>query len=96
MMPVGREVLGRILNVTGDVVDEIVVIEKEDGTLDRGTLKETKEDGSLVLEVSDDSGDHITTTSVTVPKAAVREVKPHEAKQFWPIHRPAPPFEEQS
>ena len=96
MMPVGREVLGRILNVTGDPVDEIVVVDKQDGSMVRGTLLAEKEDGSVVIETADDSGEHIKTATTTIPKSAIKEVRGVEAKQFWPIHRPAPKFEDQS
>ena len=96
MMPVGKEVLGRILNVTGQPVDEIVIVDKQDGTTVRGTLLATKEDGSLVIETADDSGDEIKKSTQTIKKAAIKELRGHEAKQFWPIHRPAPKFEDQS
>src|SRR5690554_3636419 len=32
MVPVGREVLGRILNVVGEPVDEVVILNKKDGS----------------------------------------------------------------
>ena len=35
-MPVGREVLGRILNVVGDPVDELRVLRMKDGSIMRG------------------------------------------------------------
>jgi F-type H+-transporting ATPase subunit beta len=96
LMPVGNEVLGRIFNVIGEPVDGIIVVKKKDGSIARGTLTEEREDGSLTLSVADDSGEHTQYTSVTIAKAEIDEVLGHEAKQFWPIHRPAPAFEDQS
>ena len=96
MMPVGKEVLGRILNVTGQPVDEIIVVDKQDGTTVRGTLLAEKEDGSLVIRIDDDATHDIKTDTQTIKKAAIKGVRGHEAKQFWPIHRTAPKFEDQS
>jgi F-type H+-transporting ATPase subunit beta len=96
MMPVGREVLGRILNVTGDPVDEIVVVEKKDGALVRGRLKATADNGDVTITTADDSGAHIQHADVTVPKGDIQLIKQHEAKEYWSIHRPAPRFEDQS
>ena len=96
MMPVGREVLGRILNVVGKPVDEIVIVDKQDGSTIRGTLLAEKEDGSLVIETADDSGAHVKTATETIKKSAIKAVRGVEAKQYWPIHRPAPKFEDQS
>jgi F-type H+-transporting ATPase subunit beta len=96
MMPVGREVLGRILNVTGQAIDEIVVVDKTDGTMVRGTLLAEKEDGSIVLSIADDSGEHVETKTETIPKSSIQLVRQHEAKEKWSIHRPAPKFEDQS
>jgi len=96
MMPVGREVLGRILNVVGKPVDEIVIVDKQDGSTIRGTLLAEKDDGSLVIETADDSGEHVKTATETIKKSAVKGVRGVEAKQYWPIHRAAPKFEDQS
>ena len=96
LMPVGREVLGRIMNLLGRPVDDVVIVDKKDGKSIRGTLRETKDDGTLVLHIVDDSKEEHEIKKVLVPKDQIKEVRQHEAKQFWPIHRPAPSFEDQS
>ena len=92
MMPVGREVLGRILNVVGDPVDSLRIFKMNDGTLTRGTFV-SEDDTSVTLSVRDPK-DVEHTTEVKVEKANIAEELKTEAEQFDPIHRAAPKFEE--
>ena len=96
MMPVGKEVLGRILNVVGLPVDKIVVVKRKDGKVVRGTLAEERDDGGVVLSVVEEGKDHHDLKKVIIPGSEIDEIKGHEATEYWPIHRPAPSFEDQS
>ncbi|MCB9507798.1 MAG: F0F1 ATP synthase subunit beta [Myxococcales bacterium] len=91
-VPVGREVLGRILNVTGDPVDELRLFKMRNGELVRGTFAgETAT--TVKLTVYDP--EHPTKGSdIEVAKADIAETLKTEATQFLPIHRPAPAFDE--
>ncbi|WP_230469889.1 F0F1 ATP synthase subunit beta [Lujinxingia vulgaris] len=93
-VPVGREVLGRILNVAGKPVDEISVLRLNDGKVVRGIIAE-EGDTSYTVKVRDLKHVH-DITDVTVSKTNVKEIVALEATQTLPIHRPAPKFEEQS
>ncbi|WP_390619653.1 F0F1 ATP synthase subunit beta [Persicimonas caeni] len=95
-VPVGREVLGRILNVTGDPVDGVRIFELNDGTTVRGTL-EGESDTAYTVQVrgtTHDTLDEIEEKQIS--KTNVKEIKETEATQRWPIHRKAPSFEEQA
>ena len=91
-MPVGRQVLGRILNVVGDPVDSLRIFKMNDGTLTRGTFV-SEDETSVTLSVRDPK-DVEHTTEVKVEKANIAEELKTEAEQFDPIHRAAPKFEE--
>ncbi len=92
MMPVGREVLGRILNVTGAPVDEVLVLKLKDGSRVGGFLiEETAAAYKLKVLNADDIHD---TRLVDVAKSDVDKVLGVEATEFAPIHRPAPTFDE--
>jgi F-type H+/Na+-transporting ATPase subunit beta len=93
-VPVGREVLGRILNVIGDPIDEISIVELNDGKVVRGILKDGGET-TYKLEIRDEKHVHDMKTE-TISKTNVKSIKTHEATQRWAIHRDAPAFEEQS
>jgi F-type H+/Na+-transporting ATPase subunit beta len=95
-VPVGREVLGRILDVTGKPVDEVRIFELNDGEVVRGTLQ-GESDTAYTVKVRGTT--HETFEEVTekqISKTNVKEIKETEATQRWPIHREAPAFEEQS
>ena len=94
MVPVGAQVLGRILNVTGDPVDEITIMELNDGTMVRGILSGESET-SYTLKVRDPKEVH-DISEETVSKTNVKEIKVLETTERLPIHRPAPSFEEQA
>lgn len=93
-VPVGREVLGRILNVVGEPVDEVVVLKKKDGSLARGFLIE-ETDSEYTIKVLDAANDY-KANEVKVAKADVAERLEHEATQYAGIHREPPKFEELS
>ncbi len=95
-VPVGREVLGRILNVTGDPVDGVRIFELNDGTTVRGTL-EGESDTAYTIKVrgtTHDTLDEIEEKQIS--KTNVKEIKETEATQRWPIHRKSPSFEDQA
>lgn len=94
MMPVGNEVLGRILNVTGEPIDEVTVMELNDGSIVRGILS-SESATSYTLKVRDQKDVH-TLTEETISKTNVKEIKALEATHSLPIHRPAPSFEDQA
>ncbi|MFT4703475.1 MAG: F-type H+-transporting ATPase subunit beta [Bradymonadia bacterium] len=91
-VPVGREVLGRILNVVGTPVDELRIFKMKNGTLVRGTF--VKEDASgITLSIADSEDPHKTTMLVVNPAEVAEEIET-EATIRLPIHRAAPLFEE--
>lgn len=94
MVPVGREVLGRILNVIGDPVDEVVILKKKDGGVVKGFLiEETATNYKIkVLRTEDIHKSDL----VDVAKADVAERLEHEAVLYKPIHREPPAFDELS
>jgi F-type H+-transporting ATPase subunit beta len=95
MMPVGEQVLGRILNVIGEPVDEIQIFETTDGIV-RGRLKSESDDAyTVIVREATDEG-HFHTKEVTLSKSVVTAVKDLETTQRMPIHREAPVFTEQS
>ena len=91
-VPVGRQVLGRILNVTGDPVDDLRLFKMKDGSLIRGTYAgESATDVTLTVY----DPEHPTKgTDIQVPKANIASSMKTEATDYLPIHRPAPKFEE--
>lgn len=93
-VPVGREVLGRILNVIGEPVDEVIILRKKDGTQIGGFLIE-ETDSSYTLKVLD-AKEHGKSKLVEVKKSDVKERLEHEATLEHGIHREPPPFEELS
>ncbi len=93
-VPVGEEVLGRILNVTGQPVDELTIMELNDGTTVRGIIKEEGET-SYTLRVRNPKDVH-ELEDKTVSKTNVKEIRVLETKERAPIHREAPTFEEQA
>ncbi|MFW5968976.1 MAG: hypothetical protein ACOCV2_15735, partial [Persicimonas sp.] len=95
-VPVGPEVLGRILNVTGEPVDDVRIFELEDGETVRGTLAD-EGDTSYTLQVRGDTPETFDEIEErTISKTNVKEIKETESTERWPIHRSAPAFEEQS
>ena len=94
MMPVGKEVLGRILNVIGEPVDEIQVFELNNGEIKRGIL-ESESDTAYSIKVR--SAEHVEKIEVEqISKTNVKVVRKLEATKSWPIHRQAPSFEDQA
>jgi len=93
-VPVGREVLGRILNVVGEPVDEVVILNKKDGSKVSGFLIE-ETDTTYKLKVLDPK-EHGKSKLVDVNKADVKERLEHEATLANSIHREPPSFEELS
>ena len=91
-MPVGREVLGRILNVVGDPVDELRVLRMKDGSMVRG-FAAGETDTEIIIKQMDPKHVH-NRTEVRVAKADVAEELKTEATLFKPIHRPAPEFKD--
>ena len=91
-VPVGREVLGRILNVIGDPVDEIIVLRKKDGSTVRGFLIEETATSYRLKQLRSD--DVHTGDLIDVAKSDVKERLEHEATEFLPIHRDPPRFDE--
>ncbi len=101
-VPVGPQVLGRILNVTGDPVDEVQVFELNDGSIVRGILSEEGDTAYTVLVRNDEQAstgafEHVhDLQEKKISKTNVKVIKPHESEIRWPIHRPAPKFEDQA
>ncbi|MFU8805812.1 MAG: F0F1 ATP synthase subunit beta [Bradymonadaceae bacterium] len=93
-VPVGKEVLGRILNVIGDPIDEISIFELNDGKIVRGILS-GETDTSYDVKVRDAEEVHDLNTE-TISKTNVKSIKVLETNERWAIHRDAPSFEEQS
>src|SRR5699024_7092261 len=94
-VPVGREVLGRILNVTGKPVDGVSIFELNDGSTVRGTL-EDESATAYTVKVRGNTADTIHEfEDVQVSKTNVAKIMETEASQRWPIHRKPPTFEQQ-
>lgn len=93
-VPVGKQVLGRILNVVGEPIDDITVMELNDGKFVRGIL-DSESDTSYTLKVRSADNVH-KLDKTTVSKTNVKKISGTEATQYWPIHRDPPSFEEQS
>ena len=92
MMPVGNEVLGRILNVTGKPVDELRIFKMNDGSLVRGTYA-GETDTEYTLTQYDPK--HVTEgKDIQVAKANIASELTTESTASLPIHRDAPTFEE--
>lgn len=92
LVPVGREVLGRILNVVGEPVDEVVILKKKDGEFVKGFLIEETDKAYRVKSLKKDD---INSSDIhEVAKADVAERVEHEATLYKPIHREPPKFEE--
>ena len=89
-MPVGRQVLGRILNVIGNPVDEVRIFKMKDGSTIRAFLQSESED-SYELKTMDPEDVHKTSIQ-TVAKSDIEEIKLTEAEIFLPIHRQPPPY----
>src|SRR5690554_8067153 len=95
-VPVGREVLGRILNVTGTPVDGVSIFKLKDGTAVRGIL-EDESDTAYTVKVRGTTPDTIHVFDlVQVSKTNIEAVLETEATQRWAIHRQPPSFEEQA
>ena len=95
MMPVGREVLGRILNVVGEPVDELKIFKLMDGeTLRASITGET--DTSYELRERYMHDGHVKYREHTLEKAKIESVSDLEVKHHLPIHRTPPEFTEQS
>ena len=93
-VPVGKQVLGRILNVIGDPVDEITVFELNNGEFKRGILSDESET-AYTIRVRDPKHVH-DITDEKISKTNVKAILAVESQERWPIHRNAPTFEEQA
>lgn len=93
-VPVGSEVLGRILNVTGAPIDEVRILELNDGTKVRGII--ASEDATAYRVKVRNPKDVHEITEESVSKSNVKQVLKLESTQTLPIHRPAPNFDEQA
>ena len=94
MVPVGREVLGRILNVVGDPADDIRIFKLKNGKLVRGFFRRETET-QVILKIVDAKEIHHS-TELVVEKADILESLKTEATELRPIHRAAPKFDELS
>ena len=94
-VPVGKQVLGRILNVVGEPVDEVQVFELNNGEIKRGML-ESESDTAYNIKVRTNWDEVHDLEVEQISKTNVKAIKPHEAIEYWPIHRNAPSFEEQA
>jgi F-type H+-transporting ATPase subunit beta len=91
-MPVGNEVLGRILNVVGNPVDDIRVLQLKNGETVRGfRFQETATEIILKQMAPDDLHGRV---EKRVAKADIAQEVKTEATKYAPIHRPAPAFED--
>ncbi len=93
-VPVGEAVLGRILNVTGDPVDELSILELNDGEIVRGIISDESET-SYTLKIRDVDDVH-KIEERKVSKTNVSNIRVLETEERLPIHRDAPSFEEQA
>ncbi len=96
MMPVGKEVLGRILNVVGDPVDDLRIFTTKDGKTIRDLIEDEDETSYKIRERFENDEHEIDYKESTLPKASVTEVRELEATHRLPIHRKPPEFVEQS
>lgn len=93
-VPVGKQVLGRILNVVGEPVDEVQVFELNNGEIKRGIVV-SESDTAYTIKVRD--AKHVEDMEdVQISKTNIKEIKDLEAVETWPIHRNAPSFEDQA
>jgi F-type H+-transporting ATPase subunit beta len=93
-VPVGPKVLGRILDVTGQPVDEIKIFELNDGSIVRGILAD---EGDTTYTVKIRDAHHVEELEEKkISKTNVKEIRELEAETRWEIHRNAPEFEDQS
>ncbi len=93
-VPVGQQVLGRILNVVGEPVDEVRVFELNDGSIVRGIISD-EGDTTYTVKVRSSEDVH-DIEDVKVSKTNVKEIRKLEHTTTSPIHREAPTFEDQS
>lgn len=93
-VPVGQQVLGRILNVTGDPVDEVQIVELNDGTLVRGIISEEGETAITVKVRQADDVHHFDEQKVS--RGNIKSIYQVEGETRWPIHRAPPSYEDQS
>ena len=93
-VPVGQQVLGRILNVTGNPVDEIQIVELNDGSLVRGIISE-QGDTAITVKVRSEEDIH-EVEEKKISRTNIKGITDIEATVQWPIHRAAPTFEDQS
>ncbi len=95
MVPVGEQVLGRILNVIGEPVDEIYIVVLNDGTIERGMMS-AESDTSVTLKIRGDGDDCHHIEEKTISRGNIKEIKRLETDKKWGIHRAAPNFEAQA
>jgi F-type H+-transporting ATPase subunit beta len=96
LVPVGREVLGRIMNVVGEPVDDLRIFELKNGEKVRALVDELSEDGTYKVLIRSLKDGHVHYDTRVFKKDEIKEVRKLEATQYLPIHRPAPAFTEQS
>ena len=94
-VPVGREVLGRILNVIGEPIDQVSAVVMNNGEIKRGMISAESET-ALTLRVRGERDEAHEITDVQISRSNIAEIKKIETTTRWPIHRSAPTFEEQA
>ena len=95
MMPVGRQVLGRILNVVGEPVDNVQIFKTKDGRTLRALVDEETDTAYKIRERTLHDG-HLDYKASTLEKSQIESVRDLENEQTLPIHRSAPEFVDQS
>ncbi len=94
-VPVGPQVLGRILNVTGEPVDEISIITLNDGSIVRGIISD-EGDTAITVKVRQEAPHVHDLEEKKISRTNIKEIGVLENEKRWEIHRPAPVFEDQS
>ena len=91
-IPVGKEVLGRILNVIGEPVDTIRIFEMRDGSIVKGLVKEETSDKYILKLMNKDDPRKFSIKEIY--RADVLNIKLTESTLRLPIHRKAPAYTE--
>jgi F-type H+-transporting ATPase subunit beta len=96
-VPVGEKILGRILDVTGEPQDDILVFVLNDGSKVRGMLEDEDDTTyTVMIRGSHEEGALHELTEKKISKSNVDEILEVESEERWPIHREAPEFDEQA
>jgi F-type H+-transporting ATPase subunit beta len=95
-MPVGQQVLGRILNVVGAPVDNVRVFKTTDGKTLRALVEGETETAYQVRRRYKNEEHELVYEEMELLKSSVVEVKDLEHTESWSIHRAAPSFVSQA